>query len=600
MTDEERDLGREVRELRSAVAALEERLSSVERHLERPHGERGVEPEGADETGTDRPLAEAAGQPTIEHPPDDGTRGTGNEASSDAATRASERDWELDVGIRWLGVVGVLALLVGVGLFVRYAIQQDLLGYAARIVLGVCGGATLVGIGRYAARYDRYERWGRIVIGGGLAITALSLYASYGFDAYREAIGTTLGGTVALLSVVVAAGVWISLRDERPFVGGESFLIGYLTAAITIPDWGGGTLAYALVLTVAIAAVAADRDRPALAVGGALGSYGVYAYWWSETGGSTIAAAGFLVVTFACLLAVAMRPLDRQRTELAEWSPDALVAVNALAFAFAIDALLIARVAGLRSSAFLALALVFGALTAVSERPELRPTPPAPYLAVGSGLLAIDLALSPFWVTIVLAGALPVLLAGALRLDRPHPQLAVHGVAAVLVTKVAMADATELAPVAFGSGAVPTRLIAFLAAVVACYGTALLLDRRPGSTRLSDIDRRLPTVLPAAYAWAGTGLATLLIALELSSYPLSVAWAGYALAILAVGLVVGVRSLRLQGVAVLGLTTLKVFFLDLSGLEPLPRTLSFLTLGIVLLVAAFAYARNAGRIAEAV
>lgn len=44
--------------------------------------------------------------------------------------------------------------------------------------------------------------------------------------------------------------------------------------------------------------------------------------------------------------------------------------------------------------------------------------------------------------------------------------------------------------------------------------------------------------------------------------------------------------------ALLTVTTAKVFVLDTAGLDPTPRFLSFLVLGVVLLVASFVYAKT--------
>ncbi|WP_252718811.1 DUF2339 domain-containing protein [Haloarcula sp. CBA1122] len=75
---------------------------------------------------------------------------------------------------------------------------------------------------------------------------------------------------------------------------------------------------------------------------------------------------------------------------------------------------------------------------------------------------------------------------------------------------------------------------------------------------------------------------------------LSVAWAVLGLAFVGVGLALDARSRRLQGVVVLGLVTTKVFLYDTQGLDTLARTLSFLVLGGILLVASYAYARWQG------
>ena len=59
----------------------------------------------------------------------------------------------------------------------------------------------------------------------------------------------------------------------------------------------------------------------------------------------------------------------------------------------------------------------------------------------------------------------------------------------------------------------------------------------------------------------------------------------------AAGLVRGVAPLRVFGLGLLGLATVKVFLYDLSSLDAVYRALSFIVLGILLLLSAYAYRR---------
>ena len=69
------------------------------------------------------------------------------------------------------------------------------------------------------------------------------------------------------------------------------------------------------------------------------------------------------------------------------------------------------------------------------------------------------------------------------------------------------------------------------------------------------------------------------------------AWLAYGVAVMAVGIAAGIRRLRLAAIAIVGLTTAKVFLVDMSGLVGLWRVLSFLGLGLVLIGLGAAYRR---------
>jgi len=104
--------------------------------------------------------------------------------------------------------------------------------------------------------------------------------------------------------------------------------------------------------------------------------------------------------------------------------------------------------------------------------------------------------------------------------------------------------------------------------------------------------REIP--LAAPYAWAATGLTVVILGLELSGVGVSVAWAVFGLLLLGVGLATNLGGLRMQGIAVLVVVTAKVFLFDTQDLDTVARTLSFLVLGAILLIASYAYARWQG------
>jgi uncharacterized membrane protein len=87
-------------------------------------------------------------------------------------------------------------------------------------------------------------------------------------------------------------------------------------------------------------------------------------------------------------------------------------------------------------------------------------------------------------------------------------------------------------------------------------------------------------------------LRDLRLAKELS---LSVVWALYGTGLLLVGRVRRSRLLRLMALALLGLTTLKVFFWDLSSLDRAYRIVAFIGLGAILLAVSYLYQKSQQR-----
>jgi uncharacterized membrane protein len=76
---------------------------------------------------------------------------------------------------------------------------------------------------------------------------------------------------------------------------------------------------------------------------------------------------------------------------------------------------------------------------------------------------------------------------------------------------------------------------------------------------------------------------------------ISIYWTVFAISLLLAGILRGRAALRGLGLLLLGGTILKVFFLDLAGLEPLHRIIAFIALGILVLLGSFLYFKFGSR-----
>ena len=86
-------------------------------------------------------------------------------------------------------------------------------------------------------------------------------------------------------------------------------------------------------------------------------------------------------------------------------------------------------------------------------------------------------------------------------------------------------------------------------------------------------------------------LLTVLLALEVPKGMVTVAWGVEAVAIFLFALAVGQRSYRLSGLGLLLLCVGKIVVLDVWGLQPRDRYLTFIVLGAALLGVSFLYTR---------
>ena len=93
--------------------------------------------------------------------------------------------FETAVGMKWFGRIGILALAIGIGLFIKYAFDNNWVGLSARIIIGIVIAVTLLVVGEVFSTRKHYENWAQTLMGGGIAIGYFAIYASYHFPAYR-------------------------------------------------------------------------------------------------------------------------------------------------------------------------------------------------------------------------------------------------------------------------------------------------------------------------------------------------------------------------------------------------------------------------------
>ena len=204
-----------------------------------------------------------------------------------------------------------------------------------------------------------------------------------------------------------------------------------------------------------------------------------------------------------------------------------------------------------------------------------------------------------------------------IKRGRAYLRFGALGVLACAGLKILFADARFFAA-AWHAPLVNQTFAAFAAFVAALWYVAHLYARAenvPASERAASITAL--TVVGNVFAvialsleasgyfrrqWAGRaggpleGLRDLRLAQQLS---LSLVWAVYGGGMLFFGHLRRNRLLRLMALALLGATTLKVFFFDLASLDRFYRIIAFIALGAILLAVSFLYQQRTARAARA-
>jgi len=97
-----------------------------------------------------------------------------------------------------LTIIGIFTLVLGIGYFVKYAIDKNWIGEAARAGIGFCTGAGIIITGHFLRK--NYKAFSSIITGGGIAIlyfTATIAFREYHLFSQNTAFAITVLITVA-------------------------------------------------------------------------------------------------------------------------------------------------------------------------------------------------------------------------------------------------------------------------------------------------------------------------------------------------------------------------------------------------------------------
>ncbi len=229
---------------------------------------------------TAQPVADVTGQARTAQPVADvtgrGRAGDGTSRLSHMLRPRSREEWETLIGGKLLNRVGALALVIGVGFFLKYAFDNDWLNETARVVLGGAAGLLLLAGGH------RFHRRGMSVFaqgvtGAGVGILYLSIYAAYDFYHLVPQPAAFL-----LMAVVTAAALLLSLHyDARAiallgWAGG--FLTPFLLVTAQLNTWG--LFVYITLLDAGLIAVMLSRRHwRVLEPLGIVATYATYLAW---------------------------------------------------------------------------------------------------------------------------------------------------------------------------------------------------------------------------------------------------------------------------------------------------------------------------------
>ena len=576
--DEHPALREEVRRLRELVAAISSRLAA----LETTQGIAAPPPPG--------PIP-AAPASVAEAPP-----------PRDKRTRVKQREWEQILGGRWLARVGVLALVVGIGFFLKFAFDNNWIGPIGRVILGFLAGLAMLGLGYYWRR--RYPILTQVLSGGGVAVFCLAIFAAsavHGLIDFYAAIG--------LLLLVTTASAALALRHNSMALA----IIAILGAFVVPFTLGMGQawqlLAYIIVLDFGVLFLSTFRNWrwfTLLALSCTLILFGV---WHGEFGrqvGLAIAQVGITLIFLIFAGATTMFHIIWRRVPRA--FDYVLMVLNAAVYFGISLGLMWDDLRPWMGGFVFLLALFYGALSYVAltrtgENGRLGLFSLTIALAFLTVAIPIQLG-NTVWTTIAWAVQAAVLTWLSLDLRIPRLQQCGYVIVAAVIVRLLFFD-TSVNISAFRP-VLNDRFLAFAVSIAAMYVSGYLLMQ---AGNVSGRGRRVTTAFFAAAnfvtlwilsfeVWHSfesalqTADSTAIEALKnAQAFSLTVVWAVYAVIGLVVGIVKRWRHVRIGALIVLVVPIVKLFVYDVFQLAMGYRIAAFVGLGILLIVSGYLYQR---------
>jgi uncharacterized membrane protein len=190
----------------------------------------------------------------------------------------SDKNWEADLGGKVFTVVGAIAVLFGLGFFLKYAFDHNLINELGRTILGLTLGAIFVFLGQFTKK--KYPLYGKLLVGLGLGIFYLSIYAS--FNLYH-----LVSQPVAFIGMILATalGIALAIQNDSEAMAGLAQLGGLITPLLLANGQNNPhtLFGYLIFLNAGILILSFLKPWQTLNFTGLLGTTLLYALWFGTS-----------------------------------------------------------------------------------------------------------------------------------------------------------------------------------------------------------------------------------------------------------------------------------------------------------------------------
>lgn len=488
---------------------------------------------------------------------------------------------EFKIGASFYSMIGGIAVLLGLGFLLRYAIENNLISEGFRILLGLVLGAIVIGLGEWLR--PKMKGYASILSGTGLGAWYISLYAASQLYALVPLEIAFIG-----MMVVTGLGIFLALRSNEQLLAAFAQIGGFLTPILLSSGENRPHVLFPflIVLNGAMLIIAWKKPWRWLVGIGMMGTLLVYMPWYAEYGKTTpiMVTMSYLTILFLLFLG---RTLYRAWTEAKADEMDfVLLFLAPLLYVFAGHVVLQELGEEWQSGLSFVLALLYFALAA--SRIAIHKTAKTYDVAfAGIGSVFLALTASTYFDTnqwIVASWGLEALALRFAARKIKSPSL-------VLLSQ-ALFSITGLFAIFLGETA--SYLWALVPFLVLLGWNEWLVWKTNAARDMSDTWHMIATHVLALFflgseitnRWSG----------DLENSLITVSWLVDAIALTAYGIWRKDKLSRYLAVALFGLSTWKIVMVDTAQLDNFYRFVVFISLGLLLLLAGYLYNRFKGKI----
>ncbi len=514
---------------------------------------------------------------------------------------------EVRFGQKWLLIIGIIIMVLGIGLFLKYAFDNNWIGPAGRTAMAFLTGIIFLVLGEFFRR-KALGAFGLYLIGGGIATLYFSTFAA--FQIYNLIGQVTAFGIMVLITVLVAL---LSLVYNTKWLVVLGILGGFLTPVILSTGENNQIvlMTYMTILNCGILAIAFFKQWHLLNYLGAAFTWLLFSGWfmsaytdeafWQTT---MFLNAFFLIFTVVPFVYYFVNEYQSPIPGFAITMPNVFIAFG-YSFSMISNHFSINYVS-IVSLSYATIFLLMANFLYRKNREALQPF----VLLLAKGILflviTVPLIFSNHWITVFWTAQAVALLWTSTRLKNIWACGGALALLSIAAIKFFGSDYTqvfhlETANFSFNyrdgfAAILPERMTTSVSILGAFWFSGRILVSEGEKSVIKT--KNLSVLL---YSIFGVAL-FIVLNIEVSAFfhdyagmarfaSISVLWTLFSISLMVLGFIKNGHTLRMISIFLFAITIFKVFTMDMKDVSTPFRIISFLVLGLVLIGTSYLYYR---------